>query len=114
MKRLIRLISKSIKPVSYTHLDVYKRQVYWEDGAQITPPHDVNITDAVLAITDYADAKTMDKDEAVKAGLYVQIGKDVDDKYIAALKKQVKHQDAIDAVQKDIKIVYTPLHGRCV
>ena len=32
-------------------------------------------------------------------------------KYIAALKKQVKHQDAIDAVQKDIKIVYTPLHG---
>ena len=86
-------------------------KVYWEDGAQITPPHDVNITDAVLAITDYADAKTMDKDEAVKAGLYVQIGKDVDDKYIAALKKQVKHQDAIDAVQKDIKIVYTPLHG---
>ena len=67
--------------------------------------------DAVLAITDYADVKTMDKDEAVKAGLYVQIGKDVDDKYIAALKKQVKHQDAIDAVQKDIKIVYTPLHG---
>ena len=60
-------------------------------------------------ITDYADVKTMDKDEAVKAGLYVQIGKDVDDKYIAALKKQVKHQDAIDAVQKDIKIVYTPL-----
>ena len=86
-------------------------KVYWEDGAQITPPHDVNIMDAVLAITDYADAKTMDKDEAVKAGLYVQIGKDVDDKYIAALKKQVKHQDAIDAVQKDIKIVYTPLHG---
>ena len=58
----------------------------------------LHITDAVLAITDYADAKTMDKDEAVKAGLYVQIGKDVDDKYIAALKKQsLKHQDAIDA-----------------
>lgn len=99
-------ITASHNPAEYNG---YK--VYWEDGAQITPPHDVNIMDAVLAITDYADAKTMDKDEAVKAGLYVQIGKDVDDKYIAALKKQVKHQDAIDAVQKDIKIVYTPLHG---
>lgn len=99
-------VTASHNPAEYNG---YK--VYWEDGAQITPPHDVNITDAVLAITDYADAKTMDKDEAVKAGLYVQIGKDVDDKYIAALKKQVKHQDAIDAVQKDIKIVYTPLHG---
>ena len=99
-------VTASHNPAEYNG---YK--VYWEDGAQITPPHDVNIMDAVLAITDYADAKTMDKDEAVKAGLYVQIGKDVDDKYIAALKKQVKHQDAIDAVQKDIKIVYTPLHG---
>ena len=99
-------VTASHNPAEYNG---YK--VYWEDGAQITPPHDVNIMDAVLAITDYADVKTMDKDEAVKAGLYVQIGKDVDDKYIAALKKQVKHQDAIDAVQKDIKIVYTPLHG---
>ena len=57
-------VTASHNPAEYNG---YK--VYWEDGAQITPPHDVNITDAVLAITDYADAKTMDKDEAVKAGL---------------------------------------------
>ena len=50
-------------------------KVYWEDGAQITPPHDVNIMDAVLAITDYADVKTMDKDEAVKAGLMFRLEK---------------------------------------
>lgn len=65
----------------------------------------------VKAVTDFATLKTMDKDEAVKAGLYNVIGADIDDKYIAALKKQVKHQDCIDAVQKDLKIVYTPLHG---
>ncbi len=86
-------------------------KVYWEDGAQITPPHDTGIMAEVKAVTDFATLKTMDKDEAVKAGLYNVIGADIDDKYIAALKKQVKHQDCIDAVQKDLKIVYTPLHG---
>ena len=86
-------------------------KVYWEDGAQITPPHDTGIMAEVKAVTDFATLKTMDKDEAVKTGLYNVIGADIDDKYIAALKKQVKHQDCIDAVQKDLKIVYTPLHG---
>lgn len=86
-------------------------KVYWEDGAQITPPHDTGIMAEVKAVTDFATLKTMDKDEAVKVGLYNVIGADIDDKYIAALKKQVKHQDCIDAVQKDLKIVYTPLHG---
>ena len=86
-------------------------KVYWEDGAQITPPHDTGIMAEVKAVTDFATLKTMDKDEAVKAGLYNVIGADIDDKYIAALKKQVKNQDCIDAVQKDLKIVYTPLHG---
>ncbi len=86
-------------------------KVYWEDGAQITPPHDSGIMSEVKAVTDFATLKTMDKEEAVRAGLYQVIGADVDDKYIAELKKQVKHQDCIDAVQKDIKIVYTPLHG---
>ena len=86
-------------------------KLYWEDGAQITPPHDTGIMAEVKAVTDFATLKTMDKDEAVKAGLYNVIGADIDDKYIAALKKQVKHQDCIDAVQKDLKIVYTPLHG---
>lgn len=99
-------VTASHNPAEYNG---YK--VYWEDGAQITPPHDTGIMSAVSAITDYSELKTMDKAEAVEKGLYVQIGKDIDDKYIAALKSQVKHQDAIDAVQKDIKIVYTPLHG---
>jgi phosphoglucomutase len=99
-------ITASHNPAEYNG---YK--VYWEDGAQITPPHDVNIMDAVNAITSYADAKTMDKADAVAQGLYIQIGAEIDDKYIAELKKQVKNQDAIDAVSKDIKIVYTPLHG---
>lgn len=86
-------------------------KVYWEDGAQITPPHDKGIMDEVKAVVDYNTVKTMDQQEAKKAGLYQVIGADVDDGYIAELKKQVIHQDSIDAVGKDLKIVYSPLHG---
>lgn len=86
-------------------------KVYWEDGAQITPPHDTGIMAEVKAITDYADPKTMDKAEAEEKGLYVTIGAEVDDAYIAELKKLVIRKDCIQEYGKDIKVVYTPLHG---
>lgn len=86
-------------------------KVYWEDGAQITPPHDKGIMDEVKAVTDYNTVKTMDREEAKTAGLYEVIGEEVDDGYIAELKKQVIHQDSINAVGRDLKIVYSPLHG---
>ena len=86
-------------------------KVYWEDGAQITPPHDSGIMGEVKAISDWNTVKTMDKDEAVKAGLFEVIGKEVDDAYMAELKKQVIHMDAIQAEGKNLKIVYSPLHG---
>lgn len=86
-------------------------KVYWEDGAQITPPHDKGIMAEVKAVTDFSSVKTMDLEDAKAAGLYEVIGAEVDDAYIAELKKQVIHQDSIDAVGKDLKIVYSPLHG---
>ncbi len=86
-------------------------KVYWEDGAQITPPHDTGIMDEVKAVTDYNNVLTMDKEAAQAAGLYVTIGQEVDDAYIGELKKQVKHMDSIKAVGDELKIVYTPLHG---
>ena len=86
-------------------------KVYWEDGAQITPPHDTGIMGEVKAISDWNTVKTMDKEEAVKAGLFEVIGQAVDDAYMAELKKQIIHMDAIQAEGKNLKIVYTPLHG---
>ena len=86
-------------------------KVYWEDGAQITPPHDSGIMGEVKAISDWNTVKTMDKAEAEKAGLFEVIGKEVDDAYMAELKKQVIHMDAIQAEGKNLKLVYTPLHG---
>lgn len=96
---------------SHNPADYNGYKVYWEDGAQITPPHDVNIMAEVKAVTDFANVKTMSKDEAVKAGLYNVIGKAIDDRYIEELKKLVLRQDCIDKYGKDIKVVYTPLHG---
>lgn len=86
-------------------------KVYWEDGAQITPPHDIGIMAEVKKVTDYAAVKTMSLEEAKKAGLYQVIGADIDDPYIEELKKLVLHQECIDKVASEMKIVYTPLHG---
>lgn len=86
-------------------------KVYWEDGAQITPPHDTGIMAEVRKVTDYATVKTMSLEDAKAAGLYQVIGADIDDPYMEELKKLVLHQDCIDKVAADMKIVYTPLHG---
>lgn len=86
-------------------------KVYWEDGAQFTPPHDKGVTEEVLAIEDLSTVKTTDEASAAAAGKYEVIGKEIDDKYIAQVKAQVVNQKAIDEMQDQISIVYTPLHG---
>lgn len=86
-------------------------KVYWEDGAQITPPHDKNILAEVAKVTDFGMIKTMPETEAVGKGLFHIIDSSVDDAYMEELKKQSIHPDIIGKVSKDIKIVYTPLHG---
>lgn len=98
------VITASHNPAEYNG---YK--VYWEDGAQVTSPKDVEIIAEVNAITDYSVVKTMDKSEAISKGLYQVIGSEIDDKYIAQLKRLVLNPVAKEC--KDMKIVYTPLNG---
>ena len=86
-------------------------KVYWEDGAQITPPHDTGIMDEVKKVPGYTCAKTMSKEEAVAAGLYEVIGEKLDDAFIACLKSRVLHPETIKQESANLKIVYTPLHG---
>ena len=100
------MITASHNPPKYNG---YK--VYWEDGAQIVAPHDKGIITEVNNIKEFSEIKTMSKDEAEKADLYHVIGKEIDDEYIKTLKKLVLNLDTIKRVQKDVKIVYTPLHG---
>lgn len=86
-------------------------KVYWEDGAQIVAPKDKEIIEEVRKIEDYSEIKNIDEDEAKKLGLYNVIGKEIDDRYIEELKKLSLNPDVIKEMAKDIKIVYTPLHG---
>ena len=86
-------------------------KVYWEDGAQITPPHDTGIMDCVAAVTSFDQVKTMSKDEAKAAGLYITVGQKVDDAYIAEVKKQQIHPEIVREQAPSMKIVYTPFNG---
>lgn len=86
-------------------------KVYWEDGAQITYPKDKEIISEVNAITDYAQVKTISRQEAQKAGLYDVIDSQIDDKYSESLKNLVIHPEIIKEEAKNLKIVYTSLHG---
>lgn len=86
-------------------------KVYWEDGAQVTSPKDVEIIDEVKAVTDYHTVKTMDEEKAKADGLLTIIGKEIDDAYMVELKKQIVHQDIIDEMSDELKIVYSPFNG---
>lgn len=100
------VITASHNPPEYNG---YK--VYWEDGAQITAPKDVEIIARVKAVTDYHTVKTMDEADAKTQGLLNIVGKEIDDAYMVELKKQIVHPEVIKEVAKEISIVYTPLHG---
>ena len=100
------MITASHNPPEYNG---YK--AYWADGAQMTSPRDVDVIKEVQAVTDYNDVLTMDKDEAVAKGLYEVISHDIDDKYMAELKKQIIHPEIIKEMAPSLKIVYTPFNG---
>ncbi len=86
-------------------------KVFWEDGAQVTPPHDEEILKCVSAVTNLSNPKLMSKDEAIEKGLYVEIGKEVDEVYLDTISKVVKEPELVRKMAKDIVIAYTPLHG---
>ena len=109
--RKLGCISGIVITASHNPPEYNGYKVYWEDGAQIVEPIDKDIINEVGNIKDFSTIKTMNKEEAVSQGLYNTIGKEIDDNYIAELKKLIVNQKAIKEMQNEIKIVYTPLHG---
>ena len=100
------MITASHNPPEYNG---YK--VYWDDGAQIVSPHDQGIIEEVKKVRDYSLIRSITLEEAKKLRLYNVIGKAMDKLYLQAIKKQVLNPEVIKEVEKDLKIVYTPLHG---
>ena len=109
--RELHCISGIVITASHNPPEYNGYKCYWEDGAQVAAPRDQEIITEVNNVTDYHDVKTMEKQEAVKAGLYQVIGREIDDKYMAELKKQIIHPEIIAEVADDIKIVYSPFNG---
>lgn len=100
------MITASHNPPKYNG---YK--VYWDDGSQIVAPRDKDIINKVRAVESYSEIKEVSKEEAEKSELFNIIGTDMDDKYLGTLKDKVLNPDIVEKEGKDIKIVYTPLHG---
>ncbi len=109
--RELHCISGIVITASHNPPEYNGYKCYWEDGAQVTAPKDQEIIEEVNNVTDYHAVKTMEKAEAISAGLYQVIGQEIDDKYMAELKKQIIHPEIIAEVADDMKIVYSPFNG---
>jgi phosphoglucomutase len=98
------VITASHNPPEYNG---YK--VYWSDGGQIVPPHDKGIITEVRQVT--REISRMDKQEALDSEQLVYIDREIDTDYIDTIKKHALRPDLIRKKGKDLKVVYTPLHG---
>ncbi len=86
-------------------------KLYWQDGAQVTVPDDELIIAEVNKITDYAEPKTMSREDAIAAGLYRYITPDLDERYYENVRRWIKRPDVVAKEAKNITVAYTPLHG---
>ena len=100
------MITASHNPPKYNG---YK--VYWDDGSQIVSPRDKEIIAKVRAVESYSEIKETTRKEAEEKGLFNVIGTEMDDKYLSVLKSKVLNPEIMKEQGKDIKVVYTPLHG---
>ena len=100
------MITASHNPKEYNG---YK--VYWDDGAQIVPPHDTKIIAEVQRIGSLKAVKKMAFQEAMGKGLITMLGDDIDQAYLAAIRPMSLNPALVQRYASDLSIVYTPLHG---
>lgn len=100
------MITASHNPPKYNG---YK--VYWDDGAQIVEPRDKEIIEKVRAVESFSEIKEITREEAEEKGLFNIIGTEMDDKYLNILKDKVLNPEIVKEQGKELKVVYTPLHG---
>ena len=109
--RTLNCISGIVVTASHNPPKYNGYKVYWEDGAQISNPVDEEITAEVNAVDSYSKIKQISEEEAKEKGLYIEIGEEIDNKYIEYLKSISLNPEIIKKQANNLKIVYTPLHG---
>ena len=104
--RELKLHSGVVITASHNPKEYNGYKAYWDDGAQVTPPHDTNIIDEVAKITKNSQVLTGMNPENIEIR-----GEEFDKRYIDRIKNDI--QLSPESVEKfhDMKIVYTPLHG---
>ncbi|MDY0236230.1 MAG: phospho-sugar mutase [Gudongella sp.] len=105
--RKLNTISGIVVTASHNPQAYNGYKAYWEEGSQILDEIADEILDEMSKIGHYRDIEIMDFEEAKKSGLIEIIGKEIDDEYTSELLKMPIHDD----IDKDIKIVYSPLNG---
>ncbi|MFW6245019.1 MAG: phospho-sugar mutase [Fibrobacterota bacterium] len=84
-------------------------KVYWDDGAQVVAPHDKLIIEEVRAVTN--EISVISEKDALEEGRLVMIDKEVDEPFIQMVKDQSIRPELVKEKGKDLKVVFTPLHG---
>ena len=97
------VITASHNPSKYNG---YK--VYWADGGQVTPPHDIGITECVMAVKD-ENVKSLDEEDARKSGILSSVPESVDESYYKMVIASLRRPELVK--KRPVKVAYTPLHG---
>ena len=100
------MITASHNPPKYNG---YK--VYWDDGSQIVAPRDKDIIGKVRDVKSFNEIKNISREEAESKGLLKIIGTEMDEKYLSVLKNYILNPEVMREEGKELKVVYTPLHG---
>lgn len=86
-------------------------KVYWSDGGQLVEPIASELIGEANAITDFSKIKCVNECDFSRDGMLISIGKEIDDLYINKVKALSMNEDSVKSIYKDLKIIYTPLHG---
>lgn len=105
--RKLKTISGIVVTASHNPKDYNGYKVYWEEGSQILDETADQILHEIDQIEDFSQIQIMDLDQALDQGLIEYIGKEIDDAYNESRLNEVINDD----IDKDVKIVYTPLNG---
>lgn len=107
--RQLKAVTGIVVTASHNPPEYNGYKVYWDDGAQVVPPHDGGIIAEVRKVG--GQFKTLTKDQALAQGLLVLIDKEIDRPYMDMVKAQALRPQLLKTAGKNLKVVYTALHG---